>query len=54
MNRAEPWAPAGEGGSRYGQGSTGSPIPVADEAFYITMYWRERPAGGTRSRRRHR
>jgi hypothetical protein len=48
MSRGEAWAPAGEGGSRYGQGSTGARIPVLDEAWYITMYWRQRPAGGTR------
>jgi hypothetical protein len=48
MSRTEPWAPAGEGGSRYGQGSTGGVLPVEDEAWYITMYWRQRPAKGTR------
>jgi hypothetical protein len=48
MDRREPWAPAGEGGSRFGQGSTGRPIPVVDEAWYVNMYWRDRPAGGTR------
>lgn len=47
-DRKEPWAPAGEGGSKFGQGSTGGPIPVLDEAWYITMYWRDRPARGTR------
>lgn len=44
----EPWAPAGEGGSRWGQGSTGRPVPVEDEVWYITMNWAERPAPGTR------
>lgn len=48
MTRSEPWAPAGEGGSEYGQGATGSPIPAADEAWYLNMYWRDRPARGTR------
>jgi len=47
-NRTEPWAPAGEGGSQFGQGATGAPIPVLDEAWYVNMYWRDRPAGGTR------
>ena len=42
------WAPAGEGGSAWGQGSTGRPLPVEDEAWYVNMYWRERPAPGTR------
>ncbi|MCO4745985.1 MAG: hypothetical protein KC912_14415 [Proteobacteria bacterium] len=48
MTRSEPWAPAGEGGSEFGQGSTGSPVPAADEAWYVNMYWRNRPARGTR------
>ena len=48
MDRTQPWAPAGEGGSAWGQGSTGRPVPVLDEAWYVTMYWRQRPAGGTR------
>ena len=48
MNRREPWAPAGEGGSEFGQGSTGRPVPVVEEAWYINMYWRNRPARGTR------
>ncbi|MEO1269693.1 MAG: hypothetical protein AAFX99_16525, partial [Myxococcota bacterium] len=26
MERSEAWAPAGEGGSRFGQGSTGQPL----------------------------
>lgn len=46
--RTEPWAPAGEGGSRWGQGSTGRPLPVLDEAWYVNMYWRDRPERGTR------
>lgn len=48
MPRAEPWAPAGEGGSRYGQSATTVPLPVLDEAWYITMNWKDRPAKGTR------
>ena len=48
MSRTEPWAPAGEGGSEYGQGSTGAPVPVDAEAWYVNMYWRARPAKGTR------
>ncbi len=50
MARTEPWAPAGEGGSEFGQGSTGSPLPVVDEAWYVNMYWASstRPARGTR------
>jgi hypothetical protein len=48
MQRNEPWAPAGEGGSMFGQGAIGSKLPVVDEAWYINMYWRNRPAPGTR------
>ncbi len=48
MDRTEPWAPAGEGGSRWGQGSTGRPVPLVDEAWYVNMHWRDRPAAGTR------
>ncbi|MEL6179986.1 MAG: hypothetical protein AAFS10_13590, partial [Myxococcota bacterium] len=48
MERSEAWAPAGEGGSRFGQGSTGQPLPVEDEAWYVNMHWRDRPAPGTR------
>ncbi len=44
----EPWAPSGEGGSRWGQGSTGKPVPVLEEMWYITMNWKTRPAPGTR------
>ncbi len=48
MNRTEPWAPAGEGGSLWGQGSTGAKIPRDAEAWYVNMYWRYRPDAGTR------
>ena len=48
LPRGEPWAPAGEGGSQYGQGATGARVPVLDEGWYINMYWRERPTPGTR------
>lgn len=47
VNRHEPWAPEGEGGSEWGQGSTRRP-PVLDEAWYVNMYWRHRPDHGTR------
>jgi hypothetical protein len=47
MARREPWAPAGEGGSEFGQGSTSRPPPL-DETWYVNMYWRNRPARGTR------
>lgn len=48
MDRSEPWAPSGEGGSSFGQGSTGNPVPALDEAWYVNMYWRDKPAKGTR------
>src|SRR6185437_9030933 len=48
VTRDQPWAPAGEGGSQFGQGATSGKVPVLDEAWYINMYWRDRPAGGTR------
>jgi hypothetical protein len=44
----EGWAPAGEGGSRWGEGSTGRPVPAVDEAWYVTMNWAERPGRGRR------
>ncbi len=44
----ENWAPAGEGGSRWGEGAAGRPVPVLDEAWYATMYWARRPPPGTR------
>ncbi len=47
VDRHEPWAPEGEGGSEWGQGSTRRP-PVLDEAWYVNMYWRHRPDHGTR------
>ncbi|MBW1879936.1 MAG: hypothetical protein JRJ84_16360 [Deltaproteobacteria bacterium] len=47
MNRREPWAPDGEGNAHYGQGATGVPVPVLAEAWYVNMYWRDRPARGT-------
>ena len=49
-NRTESWCPAGEGGSLWGQGSTGRAVPEDAEAWYICMYWRSatRPAPGTR------
>jgi len=47
MQRREDWAPAGEGGSRWGESSAGRP-PVLDETWYITMNWRDRPERGAR------
>ncbi|MCA9489679.1 MAG: hypothetical protein KC621_07135, partial [Myxococcales bacterium] len=47
MNRTESWAPSGEGGSRYGQGSTSVRIPAEAEAWYVNMNWSSRPAPGT-------
>jgi hypothetical protein len=47
-SRDQPWAPAGEGGSEWGQGATGTKLPVLDEAWYISMFWRDRPPKGTR------
>lgn len=46
--RTQPWAPDGEGGSQFGQGSTSLPLPPEAEAWYVNMYWRDRPAKGTR------
>ncbi|MDH5491815.1 MAG: hypothetical protein OEY14_07670, partial [Myxococcales bacterium] len=48
MARREPWAPAGEGGSMWGQGATGLRLPDLEESWYVNMYWRQRPAPGTR------
>ena len=45
--RTEPWAPNAEGNAYHGQGATGAPIPALAEAWYVNMYWRDRPAGGT-------
>ncbi|MBI3071252.1 MAG: hypothetical protein HYY84_03905 [Deltaproteobacteria bacterium] len=46
-NRGEPWAPFGEGGSMFGQGSSIKPPPDR-EAWYVNMYWRRRPTVDTR------
>ncbi len=46
MDHTEPWAPDGEGGSRFGQGATGVPIPAEHEVWYVNMYWRNRPEKG--------
>jgi len=48
--RTENWAPAGEGGCEYGQGSTGRAVPDEAEPWYICMYWKgeHKPAKGTR------
>ncbi len=48
MDRREPWAPEGEGGSEWGQAAFSRPLPVEDEAWYLNMYWRDRPPPGTR------
>lgn len=48
MPRREPWAPAGEGGSQWGQSAHARPLPVLDEAWYVNQYWRQRPPPGTR------
>ncbi len=48
MDRREPWAPEGEGGSQWGQSAYGRPLPVIEEAFYVNMYWSPRPAASTR------
>lgn len=48
MDRATDWAPFGEGGSQWGQGAVGAKLPVLDEAWYVNMYWKDRPAAGTR------
>ena len=45
--RTGKWAPI-EGGSHYGSGSTGSKLTILDEVWYICMYWKKRPAKGTR------
>jgi hypothetical protein len=47
MARDQTWAPEGEGGSMWGQGSTAKP-PLEHEAWYVNMYWQNRPARGTR------
>ena len=45
--RQSTWCPFGEGGSMWGQGSTIKP-PLEYEAWYICMYWVDRPEPGTR------
>lgn len=44
--RDQAWAP--QEGCEYGQGSYGDKLPVADEAWYVNMYWQDRPEAGTR------
>ena len=48
MRRREPWAPNPSGDLRFGQGATGSRIPAEAEAWYVNMYWRDRPTPGHR------
>ena len=45
---AEAWCPAGEGDCQYGQGSTGVAVPALAEAWYVCMYWKNKPTKGTR------
>ena len=48
--RAKPWAnwaQAQPSSKRFGKSSSGK-LPVVDEAWYVTLYWREKPAPGTR------
>ena len=47
MRRDQVWAPFGEGGSQWGQGSAAKP-PLVPEAWYVNMYWRTRPPAGRR------
>ncbi len=46
MHRDQPWCP--QEGSEYGQAAYYDKVPVEDEAWYVNMYWAQRPAGGTR------
>ncbi len=50
MERRGVWAPAGEGinVSRFGEGSSGEVVPVADEPWYVNMYWAFPPPRGVR------
>lgn len=48
LDRDQPWAPDGEGNAHFGQGATGTYVPVEAEAWYLNMYWRDRPPQGTR------
>lgn len=48
MRRTQSWAPAGEGGCEYGQGSSPGKVPMLAEAWYINMFWKKRPPRGTR------
>ncbi len=46
MARDQPWAP--QESCEFGQGSYGAKLPVADEGWYVNMYWSSRPDAGTR------
>jgi hypothetical protein len=46
MARDQPWAP--QESCEFGQGACGSKLPPEDEAWYVNMYWADRPGGGTR------
>ena len=48
MERSDPWKPAGEGGSEWGQGATGARVDALQEAWYVSMAWAARPTAGTR------
>ena len=46
MSRTQSWAP--REGCEYGQSACGYKLPVEDEAWYVNMYWADRPDAGTR------
>ncbi len=46
MARNQSWAP--QESCEFGQGATGGKLPLIDESWYINMYWKDRPPGGTR------
>jgi len=46
MHRTQRWAP--REGCEYGQAACGAKLPVEDEAYYVNMYWEDRPERGRR------
>ena len=46
LYRDQSWCP--QESCSYGQGAYGAKVPVADEAWYVCMYWSDRPDPGTR------
>ena len=48
INYGNEWCPADEGGCKYGQGAAGNQVPWKAEAWYICMYWKNKPAKGQR------